>query len=77
MDMCQCGLCIFMTILNVLTNPEQIIKIYAKIKRLCHFNHTLIKRKHKNESFSCIRDNFFKYFYCIKIAISLDVIKIY
>ena len=43
--------CIFMTLLNVLATPENIIKIYAKIKKLCHFNHTLIERKHKNESF--------------------------
>ena len=72
------GLCIFMTLLNVLATPEKIIKICAKIKKkLCNFNLTLIERKHKNESFSCIRYKFFSNFYRIKIAISLDLIKIY
>ena len=50
-----------MTLLNVLATPEKNIKIYAKIKKLCNFNHTLIERN----------------FYRNKIAISLDLIKIY
>ena len=44
------GLCIFMTLLNVIATHRTIIKIYAKIKKLCNFNLTLIERKHKNES---------------------------
>ena len=68
------GLYIFMTLLNVLRTTERNIKIYAKIKKLCNFNHTLIERKYKNLSFSCVRYNFLFYF---KIAISLDLIKIY
>ena len=44
------GLCIFMILLNVFAITEKSSKIYAKIKKLCHFNHTLIERKHKNES---------------------------
>ena len=69
------GLCIFMTLLKVLATPEKIIKIYAKI---CNFNHTLIERKHKNGSFFPVygKQNF-SHFYCIKIAISLDLLKIY
>ena len=43
------GLCIFMTLLNVLATPEKIIKIYAK-KKLYNFNDTLIERKQKNYS---------------------------
>ena len=44
------GLCIFMTLLDVLATPEKNIIIYAQIKKLCQFNQTLIERKHKHES---------------------------
>ena len=35
---------IFMTLLNVLATPEEIIKIYIQTKKLCHFNNTFIKK---------------------------------
>ena len=50
------GLCTFMTLLNMHAIPEKIIKIYPKIKKLCNFNHTLIERKHKNESLFSVYD---------------------
>ena len=50
------GLCIFMTLLNVLATPEKIIKIYVHITKLSHFNHTFIERKYKNESILPVYD---------------------
>ena len=61
----------------MLATPEKIIKIYVHIKRLGHFNHTFIERKHKNDSVLPvykIKKN--SNFYHIKIAISLDLMKI-
>ena len=71
------GLCIFMTLLNVLATPEQIIKIYSHKKKLCNFNHTLIERKHKNENLFPVYEIQNSNFYRVKIAVSLDLIKIY
>ena len=70
------GLCIFITLLNVLATHEEMTKIYIKANMLCHFNHTFIERTHKNESillYTIKNSNV----YCIKIAIYLDLIKIY
>ena len=53
------GLCIFMTLINVLATPEEIIKIYIQTKTLCHFNHTFIEKYYKNERLACIQDTHF------------------
>ena len=70
------GLCIFMTLLNVLATPEEIIKIYIQTKKLCHFNHTFIeKKKIRDLPVYKIKKN--SDFNRIKIVISLDLTKIY
>ena len=56
-----------MTLIIVLAKPEEIIKIYVQIKKLCHFNHTFIERKHKNESLICIREKKFRIFTILKL----------
>ena len=67
---------IFMTLLNVLATPEKIIKYMYKQKRYAILIIHVLK---ENTKLSCLYTRYttFSNFYCFKIAISLDLIKIY
>ena len=68
----------FMTLLNELATPETMIKIYVHVKKLDHFNHTFIEKENTKMRVFCLYMRYKKFpnFYHIKIAISLDQIKI-
>ena len=67
-----------MTLLNVLATSETVIKIYVHVKKLDHFNHTFIEKENTKIRVFCLYTRYTKFpnFYHIKIAISLDLIKI-
>ena len=72
------GLSIFMTLLNVLATPEEMVKIYVQKKSYAILIIHLLKENTKMRDF-CLYTRYknFSEFNCIKIAISLDLIKIY
>ena len=69
---------IFMTLLNVLATPEEIIKIYIQKKSYAILIIHLLKNNTKMRDF-CLYTRYTKCldFNRIKIAISLDLTKIY